>query len=126
MIDEILGDASTRMGKSVDALKQELTKVRTGRAHPSLLNHLSVDYYGNETPLNQVANVAVEDSRTLSITPWEKTMVQPIEKAIMKSELGLTPSTAGTVIRIAMPPLTEERRKDLIRVVRHEAEGARA
>lgn len=125
MIDEILGDASTRMGKSVDALKQELTKVRTGRAHPSLLNHLSVDYYGNETPLNQVANVAVEDSRTLSITPWEKTMVQPIEKAIMKSELGLTPSTAGTVIRIAMPPLTEERRKDLIRVVRHEAEGAR-
>jgi len=125
MIDDIKKDTSERMGKSVDALGHELAKVRTGRAHPSLLDHITVSYYGSETPLNQVANVNVEDARTLAITPWEKGMVQPVEKAIMNSDLGLNPNTAGTVIRVPLPPLTEERRKDLIRVVRHEAEQAR-
>ena len=125
MIDEIIADARNRMGKSVEAFKAELSKIRTGRAHPSLLDHIRVDYYGSEVPLTQAANVAVEDARTLTVTPWEKTMVQVIEKAIMTSDLGLNPNTAGTVIRIPMPPLTEERRRDLVRVVRAEAEGAR-
>ncbi|MEW7979726.1 MAG: ribosome recycling factor [gamma proteobacterium symbiont of Phacoides pectinatus] len=125
MIDDIKKDAAERMGKSVDALGHELAKVRTGRAHPSLLDHISVSYYGNDTPLNQVANVTADDARTLAITPWEKTMVQPIEKAIMNSDLGLNPNTAGMVIRVPLPPLTEERRKDLIRVVRAEAEQSR-
>jgi len=125
MIDDIKTDAAERMSKSVEALEHELAKVRTGRAHPSLLDHISVSYYGSDTPLNQVANVNVEDSRTLAITPWEKTMVGPIEKAIMNSDLGLNPNTAGTVIRVPIPPLTEERRKDLIRVVRAEAEHSR-
>jgi ribosome recycling factor len=125
MIDEIIEDAGSRMGKSIEAFKAELSKIRTGRAHPSLLDHIRVDYYGSEVPLTQAANVAVEDARTLTVTPWEKTMVQVIEKAIMTSDLGLNPNTAGTVIRIPMPPLTEERRRDLVRVVRAEAEGAR-
>ncbi|WP_455384111.1 ribosome recycling factor [Acidihalobacter prosperus] len=125
MIDDIHEDAHTRMRKTLEALKTEFSKIRTGRATPSLLDHITVDYYGTPTPLNQVAKVAVEDSRTLSITPWEKTMVAPIEKAIMTSDLGLNPASAGTVIRVPMPPLTEERRKDLVRVVRHEAEGGR-
>ena len=125
MIDDIKKDASERMDKSVAALRQELTKMRTGRAHTSLLDHITVEYYGSEVPLNQVANVNVEDSRTLTVAPWEKTMVQPIEKAIMKSDLGLNPATAGTVIRVPLPPLTEERRKDMIRLVRQEAEGGR-
>ncbi len=125
MIDDIKTDAAERMGKSVEALEHELAKVRTGRAHPSLLDHISVSYYGSDTPLNQVANVNVEDPRTLAITPWEKTMVGPIEKAIMNSDLGLNPNTAGTVIRVPIPALTEERRKDLIRVVRAEAEHSR-
>jgi len=125
MIDEIIEDARNRMGKSVEAFKAELSKIRTGRAHPSLLDHIKVDYYGSEVPLTQAANVAVEDARTLTVTPWEKPMVQIIEKAIMTSDLGLNPNSAGTVIRIPMPPLTEERRKDLVRVVRAEAEGAR-
>jgi ribosome recycling factor len=125
MIDDIKTDATTRMGKSVDALVHELAKVRTGRAHPSLLDHIRVDYYGSEVPLSQVANINTEDARTLTVTPWEKTMVAVVEKAIMTSDLGLNPMSAGTVIRVPMPPLTEERRKDLIRVVRHEAEGAR-
>jgi len=125
MIDDIKKDTAERMGKSVDALGHELAKVRTGRAHPSLLDHITVSYYGSETPLNQVANVNVEDARTLAITPWEKGMVQAVEKAIMNSDLGLNPNTAGTVIRVPLPPLTEERRKDLIRVVRHETEQAR-
>ncbi len=125
MIDEILDDAETRMGKSIDSLKAEFRKIRTGRAHPSLLDHLRVDYYGSEVPLAQVANVAVEDSRTLTVTPWEKPMVKDIEKAIMKSDLGLNPNSAGTTIRIPMPALTEERRKDLVRVVRSEAEHGR-
>lgn len=125
MIEDIKKDAAERMGKSVEALGHELAKVRTGRAHPSLLDHITVSYYGSDVPLNQVANVNVEDARTLAVTPWEKTMVQPVEKAIMHSDLGLNPNTAGTVIRVPLPPLTEERRKDLIRVVRHEAEQSR-
>lgn len=125
MIDDIRKDAAQRMKKSVASLQQDLTKIRTGRAHTSLLDHITVEYYGSPMPLNQVANVNVEDSRTLSITPWEKDMVQPIEKAIMNSDLGLNPATAGTVIRVPLPPLTEERRKDMIRVVRNEAENGR-
>lgn len=125
MIDDIKKDATQRMGKSVVALTNELSKVRTGRAHPSLLDHVQVNYYGSDVPLSQVGNVSVEDSRTLAITPWEQSMVAAIEKAIMTSNLGLNPSSAGNVIRVPLPPLTEERRKDLIRVVRHEAEGAR-
>lgn len=125
MLDEIKKDASSRMAKSVDSLQQELTKIRTGRAHTSLLDHITVEYYGSQTPLNQVSNVGVEDSRTLIVTPWEKDMVQAIEKAIMTSDLGLNPATAGTVIRVPLPALTEDRRKDLIRVVRKEAEGGR-
>jgi ribosome recycling factor len=125
MIEDIKRDAVERMQKCVAALRNELKKLRTGRAHPSLLEHIRVDYYGSETPLNQVANVAIEDARTLTVTPWDKTMVHPIEKAIMKSDLGLMPNTAGAVIRVPMPPLTEERRRDLTKVVRHEAENAR-
>lgn len=125
MLDEIRKDAVERMTKSVAAFQQELQKLRTGRAHTSLLDHVTVEYYGSEVPLNQVASVGVEDARTLTITPWEKTMVQKVEKAIMTSDLGLTPATSGLVIRVPLPPLTEERRKDLVRVVRHEAEGGR-
>lgn len=125
MIEDIKKDARERMEKSVSALQQELTKLRTGRAHTSLLDHITVEYYGSEVPLNQVANVNVEDSRTLTVTPWEKTMVQAIEKSIMQSDLGLNPMSAGTVIRVPLPALTEERRKDMIRVVRNEAEGGR-
>jgi ribosome recycling factor len=118
-------DAGERMAKSVASLNQELTKIRTGRAHTSLLDHITVSYYGSDVPLNQVSNVGVEDSRTLTVTPWEKDMVAPIEKAIMSSDLGLNPASAGTVIRVPLPALTEERRKDMIRVVRQEAEGGR-
>ncbi|MDH3714598.1 MAG: ribosome recycling factor [Gammaproteobacteria bacterium] len=125
MIDDIIKDARIRMGKSVEALKQELAKIRTGRAHTSLLDHITVEYYGTQVPLSQTAKVSVEDSRTLTVTPWEKPMVQVVEKAIMNSDLGLNPSTAGEVIRIPMPPLTEERRKDLVKVVRHETENGR-
>ena len=125
MLNDIKKDAGARMAKSVAALQQELTKIRTGRAHPSLLDHINVDYYGSQMPIKQVANVGIEDSRTLTVTPWEKNMVPVIEKAIMTSDLGLNPSSAGTVIRVPLPPLTEERRKDLIRVVRNEAEGGR-
>lgn len=125
MIDEILKDAGVRMDKSIEAFKQTLTKVRTGRAHPSLLDHLLVDYYGSSVPISQVANIGVEDARTLIVTPWEKTMVQPIEKSILKSDLGLNPATAGTVIRIPMPPLTEETRRELVKVVRHDGEASK-
>jgi ribosome recycling factor len=113
------------MHKSVEALSTELAKVRTGRAHPSLLDHISVSYYGVDTPLNQVASVNAEDARTLAVQPWEQAMVKPVEKAIMESDLGLNPNTAGNVIRVPLPPLTEERRKDLIKVVRQEAEHSR-
>jgi len=125
VIEDIKKDASGRMDKSLRALEQELTKIRTGRAHTSLLDHITVEYYGSEVPLAQCSNVNVEDPRTLTVTPWEKSMVQPIEKAIINSDLGLNPATAGTVIRVPLPPLTEERRRDLIKVVRHEAEGCR-
>lgn len=114
-----------RMKKSVESLKGELTKLRTGRANTSLLDHITVEYYGNPTPLSQVASVSVQDARTLAITPWEKNMVGPIEKAIMTSDLGLTPATAGTTIRVPLPVLTEERRRDLIKVVKSEGENAR-
>ena len=125
MIDDITKDAEVRMGKSVEALKGELTKLRTGRAHPSLLDHLRVDYYGSMVPISQVANVGVGDARTLTVQPWEKTMVQPVEKAILESDLGLNPATAGTMIRIPLPPLTEERRRDLAKVVKGEGEQAK-
>lgn len=125
MIEDIKKDANERMQKCVLALRNELKKLRTGRAHPSLVDHLKVDYYGTNTPLSQVARINVEDARTLVVTPFDKGMVQVIEKAIMKSDLGLMPNTAGTVIRIPMPPLTEERRRDMTKVVRNEAEGAR-
>lgn len=125
MIDELKEDAETRMGKSVTSLKNDLTKLRTGRAHTSLLDHITVEYYGSEVPLSQVANVSVLDSRTLSVSPWEKPMVQAIEKAIMNSNMGLNPATTGELIRIPLPPLTEERRKDMIKVVRAEGEGAK-
>ena len=125
MIDDLHKRTAERMGKSIDSLRHELAKIRTGRAHPSLLDHVTVSYYGNEVPLSQTANITVEDARTLAVAPWERNMVQAIEKAIMTSDLGLNPSTAGTVIRVPMPPLTEERRRDLVKVVRHEAENAR-
>ena len=125
MIDELKEDAEVRMGKSVVSLQNDLTKLRTGRAHTSLLDHITVEYYGSEVPLSQVANVSVLDSRTLSVSPWEKPMVQAIEKAIMNSNMGLNPATTGELIRIPLPPLTEERRKDMIKVVRAEGEGAK-
>ena len=125
MIEEFKKDAEVRMGKSVEALKSELTKLRTGRAHTSLLEHITVEYYGSEVPINQVANISVSDARTLTVTPWEKQMVSVVEKAIMNSGMGLNPATAGEVIRVPLPPLTEERRKDMIRVVRQEGENAR-
>jgi ribosome recycling factor len=125
MLDDIKKDARERMTKCVQTFQADMKKLRTGRAHPSLIEHLKVDYYGNDTPLNQVANIAVEDGRTLVVSPWEKTMVQPIEKAIHKSDLGLNPMTAGTVIRIPMPALTEERRRDITKILRQDAEGAR-
>lgn len=125
MLNDIKNSASDRMGKSVESLRYELTKLRTGRAHTSLLDHITVDYYGTETPLNQVSNINVEDPRTLTVSPWEKSMVPAIEKAILNSDLGLNPASAGTVIRVPLPPLTEERRKDMIRIVRQEAEGGR-
>ncbi|ABS76699.1 ribosome recycling factor [Coxiella burnetii] len=125
MINDIINDSKSRMEKSLGSLKTELAKLRTGRAHPSLLEHIKVDYYNVETPLSQVASIAIENPRTLSITPWEKNMVGPIEKAIQKADLGLNPATVGMVIRVPLPPLTEERRKELARVVREEAEHAR-
>lgn len=125
MISDIQQEATSRMGKSIDALKHEFSKIRTGRAHPSLLDQISVSYYGNESSLSKVANIAVEDARTLTITPWEKNMVQVIEKAILKSDLGLNPATNGMVIRIPLPALTEERRRSLVKVVKSEAENGR-
>ncbi len=125
MIEEFKKDAEVRMNKSVESLKGELTKLRTGRAHTSLLEHITVDYYGSEVPINQVANISVADARTLTVTPWEKQMVPVVEKAIMTSGMGLNPASAGEVIRVPLPPLTEERRKDMIRIVRQEGEGAR-
>lgn len=125
MIRDIIKDADARMQKSVEALKVELTKLRTGRAHTSLLDHITVDYYGSQVPLSQVASITATDSRTLTVAPWEKDMVKVVEKAIMTSDLGLNPATAGQNIRVPLPPLTEDRRKDMIRIVRHEGENGR-
>ena len=125
MIDEIEQDARERMEKSISALKSQLSKIRTGRAHPSLLDGIMVPYYGTDTPLRQLANVIAEDSRTLALTVFDKSASAAVEKAIMQADLGLNPMSAGSAIRIPMPPLTEERRKDLIRVVRGEAEQGR-
>jgi len=125
MLEALRQDAEERMHKSLEALNHDFHKIRTGRAHTSLLDHVKVSYYGSEMPLNQVANITVLDSRTLGITPWEKSMASPIEKAILESDLGLNPSTNGTLIRIPLPMMTEERRRELIKVVRGEAELGR-
>ncbi|MGH8456465.1 MAG: ribosome recycling factor [Stenotrophobium sp.] len=125
MISKIKTDATTRMQKSVDTLKAQLMKLRTGRANASLLDHVRVDYYGTEVPISQAAAVVVEDARTITITPYDKTLTAVIEKAILTSDLGITPNTAGQTIRINMPPLTEERRRDLTKVVKTEAETAK-
>lgn len=125
MIEDIKQDAEVKMQKALEALKGNLAKIRTGRAHPSLLDHLMVDYYGGEVPVAQCANITVDEGRSLVITPWEKDVVPKIEKAIMSSNLGLNPNTAGTVIRINLPPLTEERRRELAKVMRGEGESAR-
>ncbi|MEJ2384530.1 MAG: ribosome recycling factor [Xanthomonadales bacterium] len=125
MLADIQNDARTRMTKSLESLRHELAKIRTGRAHPSLLEHVHVDYYGSEVPIGQAASVTVEDARTLTVTAWDKNMVPVIEKAILTSDLGLNPTTAGQVIRIPLPPLTEERRKDLGRIVHQEGESAK-
>ena len=125
MINEIIKEADQRMSKTIEALHNELKGVRTGRANTSLLDGIMVDYYGSASALSQVANVAVQDSRTLTVTPWEKTMIEPIEKAIMSSNLGLNPVSAGIVIRIPLPPLTEERRKDLVKLVGQIAENSK-
>ena len=125
MINEIHNDANDRMNKTLASLEGDFSKIRAGRAHPSLLEQIQVEYYGTLVPISQVSNITTEDSRTLKVTPWEKDMVGPIEKAVMTSDLGLNPNSMGQVIRIPLPPLTEERRKELVRVVRDEAEHAR-
>jgi len=125
MINEIHNDANDRMNKTLASLEGDFSKIRAGRAHPSLLEQIHVEYYGTLVPISQVSNITTEDSRTLKVTPWEKDMVGPIEKAVMTSDLGLNPNSMGQVIRIPLPPLTEERRKELVRVVRDEAEHAR-
>lgn len=125
MSNDIKQDAEARMHKAVESLRHEMSKIRTGRATPAILDHVRVDYYGSMTPLNQVASISVADARMLNVAPFEKTMMPVIEKAIMNSDLGLNPSPSGNSIRVPMPPLSEERRKDLIRVVRAEAEQGR-
>ncbi|MBV7434096.1 ribosome recycling factor [Cardiobacteriaceae bacterium TAE3-ERU3] len=125
MINEIKQDAKTRMEKSVKAFEDDLTKIRTGRAHSSLLDHVEVEYYGSMVPLSQAANVSVNDYRSLSIQIWEKDMVKVIEKALINSDLGLTPNTAGQTIHINLPPLTEDRRKEMVKIVRGEGEQAK-
>lgn len=125
MLKEIQEDADERMGKSLEALFGVFAKIRTGRANPGILNGITVDYYGTETPLAQVASINVEDARTLAISPWEKQLVPVIEKALLKSDLGITPSSSGGLVRVPMPPLTEQNRKDLAKVARGDAENAR-
>jgi ribosome recycling factor len=125
MLNDIKNDAQTRMGKSIDALKHDLTRLRTGRASIALVDHIKVPYYGSDMPLNQVASVSLADARSILIAPFEKSMVAPIEKALMASDIGITPNTAGTAIRLNMPPLTEERRKELAKHVAHEGENAK-
>jgi ribosome recycling factor len=125
MINDVIQEAEERMGKSLEALGHNFNKIRTGRAHPSILDSIRLEYYGADTPLNQMANISVEDARTLSVTAWDKSQVPDIERAILKSDLGLNPATAGEVIRIPMPALTEETRKSFTRQARAEAESAR-
>lgn len=125
MIDEILKDAEQRMKKSIDSMRSEMAKIRTGRASSALIDHLTVDYYGNPTPINQVANVSVQDARTLAVQPWEKNMVPVVERAIMEANLGFNPVTAGDIIRIPMPALTEERRKEMVKVAASEGENGK-
>ncbi len=124
-ISDIKKNAETKMSKSVDSLKTDLAKVRTGRANPGILDHVQVDYYGNPTPINQVANITLIDGRTISVQPWEKKMVNAVEKAIRDSDLGLNPSSVGDIIRVPMPPLTEERRKEMVKLVKTEGEDAK-
>ena len=125
MISELRKSTEDRMKKSLDSLKSDLQKIRTGRAHTGLLDHIQVDYYGSMVPLSQVANVTLIDSRTIGVQPWEKKMVPVVEKSIRDADLGLNPATMGEVVRVPMPALTEERRKELIKVVRHEGESAK-
>jgi ribosome recycling factor len=125
MIEDVKKDAAGRMKKSIESVRDELRRLRTGRANTGLLEHITVEYYGSQVPINQVATVSVEDSRTLAVSPWEKSMVQVVEKAILTSDLGLTPATAGTVIRVPLPPMTEERRKELVKIVRGEGENGK-
>ena len=125
MIDDILKDAEQRMQKSIESMRSEMAKIRTGRASPALIDHLMVDYYGSPTPINQVANITVQDARTLGVQPWEKPMVPVVEKAIMEANLGLNPMTAGELIRIPLPPLTEERRKEMVKVAAAEGENGK-
>jgi len=125
MIEEIKTDADSRMSKSIESLKTELIKIRTGRANVSLLDHVMVDYYGTEVPIAQAATVTVEDARTITVSPWEKNLIPAIEKAIMSSDMGLNPVTSGDIIRVPLPALTEERRKDFVKLVRQEAEQCR-
>lgn len=125
MIDDILKDAEQRMQKSIDSMRSEMAKIRTGRASPAIIDHIMVDYYGTQTPLNQVANISVQDARTLALQPWEKQMIPVVEKAIMEANLGLNPMTAGNLIRIPMPALTEERRKEMVKVAAAEGENGK-
>ncbi|MGB3269626.1 MAG: ribosome recycling factor [Rhodanobacter sp.] len=125
MLNDIKNDAQARMGKSIESLRHDLTRIRTGRASTTLVDHIKVSYYGADMPLAQVASVTLADARTIVITPWEKNMVAPIEKALMASDIGITPTTAGTVIRLNMPALTEERRRELAKLVGHEGENAK-
>lgn len=125
MIDDILKDADQRMQKSIESMRGELAKIRTGRASPAIIDHLTVDYYGTPTPINQVANISVQDARTLAIQPWEKNMVAVVERAIMEANIGLNPMTAGDLIRLPMPPLTEERRKEMVKVAASEGEAGK-
>ena len=125
MLEKLITDSTHKMEKAVEALKGEFSKMRSGRAHPSLIEHLMVSYYGSDVPLKQVANITVEDSRTLGITPFDKSMFSVIEKAIMTADLGLNPATSGTIIRVPLPAMTEARRKEMIKLLKHEAEQAR-
>ena len=124
-VSEVKQNADQKMKKSIESLQHDLAKVRTGRAHPSLLDQIHVDYYGSPTPLSQVANLTLIDARTIGVQPWEKNMFNPVEKAIRESDLGLNPASMGDIIRVPMPALTEERRKELVKVVKQEAEGAK-
>ena len=125
MLDEVINDADERMGKTLDSLQQAFSRIRTGRANPNLLDGVTISYYDVETPLSQVASISVEDARTLVVSPWEKTIIPDIEKEILKSDLGITPVTTGDIIRIPLPPLTEENRKDLAKLAKSESENAR-